>query len=152
MSAEPNNWRDQAACKGQPVEWFYADKYAARALITCWSCPVATECGRHADLAGEEFGVWGASTKRLRRDHPERINVRAILERELSGCENWVYARELAARLGLERNTVQKVLGRMVDSGVLEVRHAGKRVNQWRWNRSDGSAAGIPNNRETVAS
>lgn len=147
-----SDWRDDAACKGQPVEWFYADKYAARALITCWSCTVANECGQWAEQAGEEFGVWGASTKRLRRDHPDRINVRAVLERELSGCENWVYARELAARLGLERNTVQKVLGRMVAAGVLEVRPAGKRVNQWRWKRSDGSAARIGNNRATVAS
>jgi DNA-binding transcriptional regulator YhcF (GntR family) len=71
----------------------------------------------------------------------ERVNVRAILTAELEGAENWVYARELAARLGLNRNTVQKVLGRMVDAGVLETRMAGTVVKQWRWRQQQEEVA-----------
>lgn len=127
------SWQQNAACKGMNPDIFYEPRHAARALITCWSCPVQEQCGVHAEVAEEEYGVWGASLSRLRREHPERIRVRAVLERELRDTRNWVYARELSARLGLERNTVQKVLARMVDAGAVEVRHAGKRVNQWRW-------------------
>lgn len=136
------SWRDEAACKGQPTEWFYSTKYAARALIVCNDCPVRHDCDTEAARTPEEFGVWGGSAIRLRRNMPvERINVRAILTRELDGSENWVYARELAARLGLERNTVQKVLSRMVDAGVLETRMAGTTIKQWRWRQEQEEMA-----------
>jgi hypothetical protein len=136
------SWRTEAACKGQPTEWFYSTKYAARALIVCNDCPVRRPCNQEAEQAGEEFGVWGGTAVRLRRNMPvERVNVRAILTAELEGAENWVYARELAARLGLNRNTVQKVLGRMVDAGVLETRMAGTTVKQWRWRQQQEEVA-----------
>ena len=50
------SWRTEAACKGQPTEWFYSTKYAARALIVCNDCPVRRPCNQEAEQAGEEFG------------------------------------------------------------------------------------------------
>lgn len=150
------SWRDQAACKGMNPNLFYEPKHAAQALITCWSCPVQQQCGQHADDTAEEYGVWGASLRRLRQEHPERVRARAVIERELRGTRNWVYSRELSLRCGLQTNTVQKTLARMVDSGCVEVRRAGKRLNQWRW-KSDcspscphGVGAGLHDTRSTA--
>ena len=56
------SWQQNAACKGMNPDIFYEPRHAARALITCWSCPVQEQCGEHAEVAEEEYGVWGGYT------------------------------------------------------------------------------------------
>lgn len=74
------SWHDHAACKSEdPALFFNSDESeegferaqrerAARRV--CASCPVSTECLRHALTRPEEFGIWGglnpAERERLR--------------------------------------------------------------------------------------
>ena len=59
--APGGGWRDRAACKGEPPEWFDAetDENAARALAVCAGCPVRRECFAAAAADRAASGVWG---------------------------------------------------------------------------------------------
>lgn len=79
-----SGWRERAACRGLPVEWWFGDAGAdyARARTICAGCPVTSECldfitsvpvygSVYApDGFGGEWrshGMWGGTTPRERR-------------------------------------------------------------------------------------
>ncbi len=71
---------DQAACKDQDPELFYAEALATvmRAKQICQVCPVREGCLDHG-IRREEFGIWGGTTAReraaMRRRHGLQINA-----------------------------------------------------------------------------
>ncbi len=83
-----DSWRQRAACRGKPTEWFFAGtgKWGP-ALEVCARCPVQRQCldyVRHPERstrrgdswAWAEVGVWGGRTPRgrgVRRRWAERV-------------------------------------------------------------------------------
>ncbi|HEY7821436.1 MAG TPA: WhiB family transcriptional regulator [Acidimicrobiia bacterium] len=65
----PQPWRQHAACKGHPVELFFAKKGGplGEAKEICMSCPVRLDCLQWAVDAGIPFGVFGGRSPRERR-------------------------------------------------------------------------------------
>lgn len=68
---EDEPWRDHAACKGYPVDWWFPEKggnhhsgYRARRI--CGSCPVREECQDYG-IARNEPGIWGGLNIKERR-------------------------------------------------------------------------------------
>ena len=63
------DWRDDAACRDEDPELFFAhdDATAQRALAICAGCPVRDACLEHALANGERHGVWGGTTEHERR-------------------------------------------------------------------------------------
>lgn len=66
-------WRDEAACKGKPTEWWLPSKSSVghdytdpRARALCESCPVKEPCREFA-VMNSERGYWGATSERQRR-------------------------------------------------------------------------------------
>jgi WhiB family redox-sensing transcriptional regulator len=65
-------WKAQAACHGQPIEWWFegkpTDRTYRQALAICAECPVRTQCLQWAlqwpvhDL----HGIWGGTSQRER--------------------------------------------------------------------------------------
>ena len=66
------DWLDQAACVGQPVDWWFpldpskrgeaagwSHEHFAQAKAICDRCPVAVECGRYATVNRIDDGMWG---------------------------------------------------------------------------------------------
>ena len=72
------DWRDDAACKGAPLEWFYTDKGEsnAEAMAVCKVCPVIEECLEWG-IAHEEFGIFGGTIPN------ERVRIRKQRRQEL---------------------------------------------------------------------
>jgi len=64
-------WRDQAACKGMPIETFFPNPSNVKpvlGLATCAVCKVRAECRKEADSNHDlYFGVWGGAT------HAQRV-------------------------------------------------------------------------------
>ena len=60
QSQGDTRWKLDAACIGQPTEWFFPPKRVTpwRALAICATCSVAEECGDYA-RRNNEVGVWG---------------------------------------------------------------------------------------------
>jgi hypothetical protein len=58
-----DEWRNDAACKGKPTEWWYPAKggspWAQKARDICASCPVSAECSTFARYNAERYGIWG---------------------------------------------------------------------------------------------
>ena len=63
-----SNWKEAAACRGEPTSVFYpendADTGPAKAI--CARCPVSDLCLAVALRNGERHGVWGGKTERER--------------------------------------------------------------------------------------
>jgi WhiB family transcriptional regulator, redox-sensing transcriptional regulator len=76
-------WRDEAACKGKPTEWWYPtpSQTALHARLICAACPVRVECLDWALDTPEIHGVWGGLSQRQRG----RIRAReaAAIRRDL---------------------------------------------------------------------
>lgn len=68
-AARPQPWAAHAACRGMGPALFFPARGedTSPAKEVCAACPVAGPCYEHA-VAGERFGVWGASSERERRD------------------------------------------------------------------------------------
>lgn len=74
--AESWDWQLEAACRGaDPGAFFYLDNERGEARGTriraakliCRSCPVRSECLKHALDSHEHHGVWGGLTEEERR-------------------------------------------------------------------------------------
>lgn len=77
-------WRESAACAGQPVEWWYpAGPDSTRTKISnrivdapgiaiCRQCPVRVACLDHAIATHEPDGIWGGLTPTSRDHHAQR--------------------------------------------------------------------------------
>jgi WhiB family redox-sensing transcriptional regulator len=68
MNPKPQDWRINAACRGDdPDELFVRGAEQRKAKLVCVACPVRTECLAEALDNRIEFGVWGGMTERERR-------------------------------------------------------------------------------------
>ena len=74
-NVEPNkgNWREQAACKGQPIELFFPERggegvtNTRKAREFCRICPVVEECLEYGLQFNDRHGVYGNTTPMQRR-------------------------------------------------------------------------------------
>lgn len=73
-------WRDDAACKGKPTEWWFPEfnqrwsGTAARARQICGSCPVSEPCRAYA-TANNLRGIWG-DTMTIERTRERRVETK----------------------------------------------------------------------------
>jgi WhiB family redox-sensing transcriptional regulator len=65
----PQPWREQAACKGEPTEvWFATQGHGVKvAKRICNTCPVRIDCLRWAVDEQINHGIFGGRTPRERR-------------------------------------------------------------------------------------
>jgi len=63
-----------AACAGADVRIFYRRGTNTAPMALCAVCPARKECLSHA-LQYEEFGVWGGTTAKERRQMREEMNI-----------------------------------------------------------------------------
>lgn len=64
------SWRDDAACLGEPTEWWYpdnGDRPDSRAVYLCSVCPVADDCDTEAVTRPERHGWWAGIDRHKRR-------------------------------------------------------------------------------------
>ena len=63
------NWQDQARCAETDPELFYPETTgeALHARRICVTCPVRQKCLDYGMETGDEFGIWGGSTRDDRR-------------------------------------------------------------------------------------
>ncbi|MER7815600.1 WhiB family transcriptional regulator [Streptomyces sp. NPDC096153] len=77
------NWRDAAACTGDPDLFFPEGagrgnhRQVEEAKAVCRACPVQPACADAAFANGEQYGVWGGLSEGERR----RIRRREVLTR-----------------------------------------------------------------------
>lgn len=70
-------WRDMAKCRDAPVELFFTDTHAGRALARayCADCPVRFPCLKFAIDNPAIVGVWGGTNEYERHRIRERRTV-----------------------------------------------------------------------------
>jgi WhiB family redox-sensing transcriptional regulator len=70
LTKPSGDWLTQAACRGLDTELFYpeAGEPTAMAREVCDSCPVAIQCLEHAIANREQYGIWGGTSVRKRRN------------------------------------------------------------------------------------
>jgi hypothetical protein len=59
-------WRLEAACSGQPTEFFFEERYEELAKEFCTGCPVKRRCYGWAQQQIQRgnlvYGIWGGRT------------------------------------------------------------------------------------------
>ena len=83
----PDDWRDRAACKDDPIPdlWFVppGDRHGiAAAKAICHRCPVAAECLAEAMANPSIVGVWGGTGEN------ERAKLRVTMPRQPKGIQH----------------------------------------------------------------
>ena len=86
-------WRDEAACRGAPMDWFFPEHIDTNedAINLCFKCPVREDC-RDYGMKHEEWGIYGGMTASERKDMRKKMGSRieAITNRQKppphSGC------------------------------------------------------------------
>lgn len=70
-------WRNDAACKDQPIELFFPEEYddPSAAYELCRRCPVKTECFSHA-IKHEVYGIWAETTPLDRKKMRKSMGIR----------------------------------------------------------------------------
>ncbi|GAB3493447.1 WhiB family transcriptional regulator [Amycolatopsis cihanbeyliensis] len=75
MDTTITDWRHRAACRDEDPELFFpvsdvgpAAAQAAQAKAVCARCPVRALCLRYALDNGLDYGIYGGTTERERRD------------------------------------------------------------------------------------
>ena len=74
------DWRDEAACRGAPMEWFFPEHCDTNenAINLCFKCPVLEDC-REYGIKHEEWGIYGGMTaserKAMRKKYGHRIEI-----------------------------------------------------------------------------
>lgn len=70
-----NDWRDRAACRDEDPELFFpvsdvgpGARQATEAKAVCGRCPVRRECLDYALDNGLDYGIFGGTTERERRE------------------------------------------------------------------------------------
>lgn len=69
--APGTGWQDQAACRTENPELFYAEHPGPRqeaAAAICAACPVTSQCLQYAQATDERWGMWGGLTPAERRE------------------------------------------------------------------------------------
>lgn len=71
QSGLPDNWRDNAACKGLDPELFHPGRGDSRvtslAIAVCKECVVVDDCLHFAMSNMIKVGIWGGKSERQRR-------------------------------------------------------------------------------------
>lgn len=84
---DDESWRSAAACREQPLEWFFppedpsqesSDVISAEAQGCCESCPVRVRCLFEAIRRREQHGVWGGVTPRGLRRWRQRLAAAGV--------------------------------------------------------------------------
>lgn len=73
-----DEWREQAACKGMPVRWWYPEVGGiadSRPRELCAGCPVRQECLEDAIRLGDAFGIRAGMSERQRRHYARRHGI-----------------------------------------------------------------------------
>jgi hypothetical protein len=85
------SWREDAACLGEPTEWWFpepGDQPDARAIYLCTGvCPVRDEC--EAASATERHGWWAGIDRHKRRRGAPTVVVVPI-EQLHPGTQRWL--------------------------------------------------------------
>jgi len=118
-------WHTRAACHGMtdvmfPVGDVGKGRDTASATPLCARCPVRSECADYG--ANEPDGVWGGQYVGVRAS---RRGPRSSATAETIGVMNdgtWWTAQQLAARLGITRESARRRLYRLSRSDVVEIR------------------------------
>lgn len=119
-----DRWKDEAACRGEPGEWFWPPSERGSAVhdwridvrplafAVCATCPVLVECGDYAQANGETSGVWGGVDFGLERGRQSWATARraAVRERVLRWADRGVAPVEIARLVGVSRRTVHRFL------------------------------------------
>ena len=118
-------WRNDAACRGLPTEWWYPDQgdNAHRAKAICAECPVTTQCGNYAEANEELYGIWGGGANRTRR-HGRQIRAHlnnsdralAVLKAE----NRWLNGATIEQQTNIAAVSIYNTLGRLRDRGLVE--------------------------------
>lgn len=123
------SWRDQAACKGHPTDWWYPEQgeSSSRARQICATCPVRRACGDYA-TSNETNGVWAGvqlDPRRVARSR-DRIRVKDRVLAELQAERHgWVNSGKLADHTGIHHDSIRRSLRELVADGVLEHQRGG---------------------------
>ncbi len=68
---QDRTWMEEAVCGGAETEAFYSDTERFLRRLTeqyCKKCPVMNQCLEYALASEDQFGVWGGTTPRQRRE------------------------------------------------------------------------------------
>ncbi len=114
----------ERACLGIPDNIFFPDPgenaLAAQAQQICHTCPIVDACREWA-IYNHEQGIWGGTTDRdretIRRDRQaeplrsrqRRTHLTVVAARTQAG----VYAKDIAAELGITARTVVRMRGEL---------------------------------------
>lgn len=122
-----DNWRDDANCKGHPVDWWFpkrGERIDPRAIAICNECPVRRHCHQHAATFPEHFGVWAgveASARKTARGVQQRARVtisEQIIELFTTTGRRHT-SRDIADRLDAKYDTVGTALTRLQKRGLV---------------------------------
>jgi hypothetical protein len=74
MAGRPENWKEQAACRGKDPELFFVERGddAGEAKRICRECPVRLQCLEYALTVKERYGIWGGLGEHERRRYAQR--------------------------------------------------------------------------------
>ena len=69
ITYDPNDWRQDAACRDLDTAIFFPDteEEVATALAVCATCPVREACLEFALVTRQDDGIWGGLTETERR-------------------------------------------------------------------------------------
>jgi len=118
-------WHARAACRGMTEVMFHVGdvgkgRDTASAMLLCARCPVRAECADYG--ANEPDGVWGGQYVGVRasRRGPRTTTTAETIDAMNDGT--WWTAQQLAARLGITRESAHRRLSRLSRSDVVEIR------------------------------
>lgn len=118
-------WHARAACHGMtevmfPVGDVGKGRDTASAMLLCARCGVRVECRAYG--ANEPDGVWGGQYVGVRapRRGPRSSATAETIDAMKAGT--WWTGQQLAARLGITRESARRRLYRMSRSDVVEIR------------------------------
>ena len=102
-------WRQDAACRGLPVSWFYPEQGKSpdpRAKRTCEQCPVRDACW--ADGRLESYGYWSGQPARYRPrqkpiNHGTRGGYQSHIRRGEEACSDCKRAHSVAVQISKGR-------------------------------------------------
>ena len=116
-------WHADAACRGQtdvmfPVAERGKGRDTASAMLLCARCGVRAECADYG--ANEPDGVWGGQYVGVRASRRGPRTTAETIDAMNDGT--WWTAAQLAARLGISRESAHRRLSRLSRSDVVEIR------------------------------
>lgn len=89
-----NNWRELAACKGQPPSVFFPEPQGSVtglvARRVCNRCEVRSECLEYAIATRQESGIWGGlTTQERQRFEDNQARRKPFVDGRMNGTRRW---------------------------------------------------------------